>query len=202
MINKLTLLISVVMLLCSCVDKAYDLSDIKTDDMVIGSGGLVVPMGDINIDLSEFFTPEHPGQPSDGQNVTLTDCDEVYDIGAGFDAGIIDQLTGQGTLNLVAMIDNPLEVDLKLSITFVDKSDPSNPVPVVVGALVNKNGEGMTRLETLTITPEMLEQIAASNGVRVQLGVAPGNPQYFDPNELSSNIKIRLSMKKTGGLKL
>ena len=202
MINRCVLLVLTVMLMCSCVDETYDLSDIKTDGVEIGSGGVVVPVGDVDRDLSDFLIPEDPSSPPEGQNVTLSDYDEVFDIGTGFDEGIIDQLTDNGTIMFVVMIDNPLDVDLKLNISFLKKNDPDSVVPVVINEIIKSGKEGVSKIETLEITPEMLEQIALSDELRVQLSMASGEPVYFEFSEFISNIKIRLSMKKTGGIKL
>lgn len=190
------MLLSALVLLSSCVDKAYDLSNIKTDDITIGAGGTVVPMGNLDIDLGDIVTPQDPGTtPEPGDQVTLTDMDELYDIDAGFDEGLISELSDMGDIWIELHVDNPFNVAFKISVSF--ENGGGSPVILITDELVA--ALSTTKLETGLITSETLEQISASNGLRFKLKMV--TPGYF-PMGSVSKFKVRFVVKKSGGIKL
>lgn len=202
-LRKLAFIVIVATLtLSSCVDNAYDLSDIDTDNQVIGTGGFVVPLGNVEIDLTEFIEDYTPMASSKAvQTYEFRPYTDEYDIEAGFDDGLIDQLTEYGEITLHAAISNVdvFKFNLDITVDFINGSDKIN---LVTDRNVSTAG-GSVALESKLLNKEILTRIA--NSTKVGLSIAPtdGQPKTFqyDVNQ-AHKVSIRLTIKKTGGIKL
>lgn len=199
------LILAVAFSTSSCVDNAYDLSDVNTDDLVIGTGGFVVPLGDIEIDVAQFIEDYNPASDMASkapQQYKFAPYSDKIKIDAGFDEGLIKQLTEYGEIKVNATASNIDVFGFNLDIK-VDFTDSQNNTINIINDKNVSTSKGSVNLTTKTLDKDMLTQIANSEYVKLNIAPSGGGTETFTYDlDQAQKVKIRLTITKTGGIKL
>lgn len=188
------LAVSALMFSGSCsVNNDYDLSNVQTDDIVIGDE-FVVPVGTVSISLDELLA-------DNAVRSTVTyDVPETFgyecEISAGIAEDIVDVLTENGEIILGLTATNPTELNFTATLSFVSATGESTVC--FEGLEFTANAQVSADIE---IDEDMLNAISGASYMTISCVRGAGCPEQITVDS-DTTIDIAITITKTGGISL
>ena len=184
-------------LLPGCVKNEYDLSKVDTDNIAVG-GELVMPLGKVRIDLTSLL----PGISSVKVDLPGTFPTLSFDIDAGFDTGILDQLDESTPIYITAAVTNCISEPLLATITFSeDENREAAPVVLFDKAQIKSADQGTTTLTT-SLSMEEFRRLAESCMINFDFFTIDKQPKNDVEIMTNATLQFVFSVQKSGGIKL
>lgn len=200
-IKYLLMLCAFTLSISSCVDKDFDFTKIDDSDITIGDS-YSIPIGSVELNLSELWDEDldylTSGTKSDDTYdfIVPTNFSGDIEIGAGFDATLIEDILNTDNMTICIAITNSVpELDMDLDLGF--SSSYENVVNIFENLEVNSSEITAEQ----AITKSLLTSIADSNMIHYSFVISNGSETLVNLSS-DSKIEIKLTLKGEGGVKL
>ncbi len=204
--------------LCSCikVERDYDLNRYDPDGEVFGDE-FTAPLGRVETGIDHLLPIDDilarldiPREEFENNPVTVPGkmidarMEVEYDLGATIDGDLVNALSADGEIRIIAEIENAVDLDCNLVIAFVSAS---GDVGLELGATAADRchvtagtpGSTTTVRSEFTVTADDLKSVSDSDRIAIRFDRTDSDDAtlYSD-----SRIVFRFTLYKSGGIKL